>query len=158
MALIRARLLSGLGLGLALAGCPPNEGTPCFPASSAAPAEESEGGFSPRILAWEVDKMAALVDVPETDAPPSQAFLRGQRDMRTEFWSDAAKDFLTVVRGDTKDGKKTREFAEYDFAVCLFRLRHYEEARRVFRMIAADDKHPRRSEASGWMARPVCSG
>jgi hypothetical protein len=110
------------------------------------------------MLQWEIDKMAALVDVPDSDAPPSELFLRAQRDMRTEFWPDAAKELLSVVRGDTKDGKKIRLFAQYDLAISLFRLRYFEEARHIFRMIADDSRHPRSHEAGTWMDRKVCSG
>lgn len=145
-------------LTLALAGCPQVESAPCFPSSSASPLDESEGGFSRKTLGWELDKMGALVDVPDSDEPPSETFLHAQRDMRTEFWSDAAKEFLTIVRGDTKDGKKLRLYAQYDFGLCLFRLRYFEEAKRVFHMIEADPKHPRQHEAAEWMQRKVCSG
>jgi hypothetical protein len=122
------------------------------------PPDESEGGFSRKTLAWEIDKMAALVDVPDSDNPPSELFLRAQRDMRTEFYLEAAKELLSVVRGDTPDGKKLRLYAQYDFALCLFRLRYFEEARRVFRMMAADPKHPRQKEAADWADRRTCSG
>jgi hypothetical protein len=145
-------------LGTASAACPPAEMAPCFPTTSAAPLDESEGGFSRKALEWEIDKMPALVDVPETDAPPSPVFLRAQRDMRTEFWADAAKGFLSVVRGDTHDGKKIRLYAEFNFAVSLFRLRYFDEARRVFRLIADDKHHPEQGEAEGWMSRRVCPG
>ncbi len=147
-----------LGFSFVLTGCPPAEMAPCFPASSAAPADESEGGFSRKTLRWEIDKMAALVDVPDSDAPPSELFLRAQRDMRTEFYQDAAKEFLSVVRGDTTDGKKIRYYAQFDLALMLFRLRYFEESRRVFRMIAEDHKHPRSSEADGWMQKKTCPG
>ena len=131
---------------------------PCFPTSSATPVDEADGGFSRKTLAWEIDKMGALVDVPQSDEPPSEAFMRGQRDMRTEFWPDAAKELLSVVRGDTKDGKVIRLHAQYDFALCLFRLRYFEEAKRIFRMIAADSKHPMNSQATEWMERKICTG
>jgi len=140
-----------------LAGCPAFNPIPCFPTSSATPLPESEGGFSRTTLMWEIDKMAALVDVPESDAPPTDVFLRAQRDMRTEFWLDAAKGFLSVVRGDTSDGKKIRQHAQFDLAVSLFRLRYFDDAKRIFRMIAADSKHPRNREANEWMQRKVCS-
>ncbi len=146
-----------LGAAVTLAGCAALNQSPCFPASSAAPPDESEGGFSRKTLAWEIDKMAALVDVPDSDAPPTELFLRAQRDMRTEFWADAAKECLSVVRGDTKDGKRLRQFAQYDFALSLFRMRYFEEARRVFQMIAADPKHPRHTEAKDWAERKTCS-
>jgi hypothetical protein len=102
--------------------------------------------------------MAALVDVPESDEPPSAAFLSAQRDMRTEFWPDAAKGFLAVVRGDTNDGKQIRLHAQYDFALALFRLRYFDEAKRIFRMVAADAKHPMSSQATEWMNRKTCTG
>ena len=144
---------------VALAGCPPAfELAPCFPSSSAAPLAENEGGFSRRTLAWEIDKMAALVDAPESDDPPSEVLLRAKRDMRTEFWMDAAREFLTVVRGDTRDGRKARERAQYDFAISLFRLRYFPEAKRIFEMIAADTKHPMTQEAAEWLRRRTCPG
>jgi outer membrane protein assembly factor BamD (BamD/ComL family) len=102
--------------------------------------------------------MAALVDAPESDDPPSEVYARAQRDMRTEFWTDAARGFLTVVRGDTPDGKKVRLQAQYFFAVTLYRLRYYTEARRIFSLVAADGKHPLNREAGDWMQRRVCSG
>ena len=142
----------------ALTGCPAYLIPPCFPASSAAPLSEAEGGFSARTLGWEIDKMAALVDVPESDDSPSAVFLGAQRDMRTEFWADAAKEFLAVVRGDTKDGKVIRLHAQYNFGLSLFRLRYFDEAKRIFRMIAADPKHPMNSQANEWMSRKVCTG
>lgn len=150
--------LAILGLAVALPACPAFDLTPCFPASSASPLDESDGGFSRQTLAWELDKMAALVDAPESDQPASATFLKAQRDMRTEFWVDAAKGFLAVVRGDTGDGKKIRLHAQYDFGLALFRLRYFEEAKRVFRMIAADPKHPMNSQAADWMSRKVCAG
>jgi hypothetical protein len=131
---------------------------PCYPASSATPVDEAEVGFSRKTLAWEIDKMAALVDVPDSDEAPSELFLRAQRDMRTEFWVDAAKEFLPVVRGDTKDGKVIRLHAQYDFALSLFRLRYFDEAKRIFRMIADDPKHPMTNQANEWMHRQVCTG
>jgi hypothetical protein len=142
--------------GVALAGCPSYDPVPCFPVSSAAPLDESEGGFSRKTLGWEIDKMPALVDAPESDAPPSPVFLAAQRDMRTEFWPDAARGFLTVERGDTADGKKVRLYAQYDLGLSLFRLRYFEEAKRIFRLIAADAKHPRSREADEWIHRKVC--
>jgi hypothetical protein len=141
-----------------LAGCPAFELAPCFPGSSASPLGENEGGFSRTTLAWELDKMAALVDAPESDDPPSEVLMRAQRDMRTEFWIDAARGFLAVVRGDTRDGKKIRLQAQYDFAIALFRLRYFAEARRVFEMISADTKHPRNMEAAEWLRRRTCPG
>jgi hypothetical protein len=150
--------VASIFVGLLATGCPAYLVPPCFPASSATPVDESEGGFSRRTLAWEIDKMAALVDVPESDEPPSDVFLRAQRDMRTEFWPDAAHGFLSVVRGDTKDGKIIRLHAQYDFALSIFRLRYFDEAKRVFRMIANDPKHPMNSQAIDWMQRKVCSG
>ena len=153
--LVLAASISAAGL---LTGCPSYLSPPCFPASSATPIAESEGGFARQTLAWEIDKMAALVDVPESDEPPSDVFLRAQRDMRTEFWPDAAHGFLSVVRGDTKDGKVIRLHAQYDFALAIFRLRYFEEAKRVFRMIAKDPKHPMNTQAEEWMQRKVCSG
>jgi len=153
-----AVLALSVSLSLPSVACGPPELPACFPASSAVPADESEGGFSRTTLKWEIDKMAALVDVPDSDAPPSEVFLNAQRDMRTEFYQDAAKGFLHVVRGDTSDGKKIRYFAQYDLAMMLFRLRYFEEARRVFRMIAEDHKHPRTNEADAWMQRKTCTG
>jgi hypothetical protein len=138
--------------------CPAYMTPPCFPAASATPVDIADGGFTRQTLAWEIDKMAALVDVPNSDLPPSETFMRAQRDMRTEFWPDAAREFLAVVRGDTKDGKTVRRVAQYDFALSLFRLRYFEEAKRVFGMIAADPKHPMNSQADDWMQRKVCSG
>jgi hypothetical protein len=140
------------------AGCAPYLVPPCYPASSATPVPESEGGFAPKTLAWEIDKMAALVDVPESDDPPSAVFLGAQRDMRTEFWPDAAKGFLAVVRGDTNDGKVIRLHAQYDFAFALFRMRYFDDAKRIFRMIAADPKHPMNAQATEWMNRKICTG
>ncbi len=136
--------------------CPAYDPIPCFPASSAAPLEESEGGFSRQALAWEIDKMPALVDAPESDAAPSAVFVRAQRDMRTEFWADAAREFLSVVRGDTPDGKRLRQYAQYDLAFCLFRLRYFEEAKRIFRFVAGDPKHPRSRDGEAWVQRKVC--
>jgi hypothetical protein len=151
-----ASIASGAATLALLPGCPAFNPAPCFPSSSASPPDESEGGFSRKTLTWEIDKMAALVDVPDSDQPPSEAFLRAQRDMRTEFWADAAREFLQIVRGDTQDGKRLRLFAQYDLALSLFRMRYFEEARRVFRMIAADPKHPRQAEAKDWAERKTC--
>lgn len=152
-------LTAGLLLAITcLPGCPAYELAPCFPASSATPPDESEGGFSRKTLTWEIDKLPALVDAPEGDGTPSDAFLHAQRDMRTEFWMDAARGFLSVVRGDTKDGKKIRLHAEYDLGLSLFRLRYFDEAKRIFKLIAADSKHPMNSQASEWMSRKICAG
>jgi hypothetical protein len=158
MTLPRTWVIVSVGLALFAAACPPAELNPCFPTSSATPVEESEGGFARQTLGWEIDKMPALVDVPESDAPPSETFLRAQRDMRTEFWADAAHGFLAVVRGDTRDGKKLRLFAQFDFALCLFRLRYFDEAKRVFQLIEDDKNHPRRNAANEWLQRQACSG
>ena len=110
------------------------------------------------MLTWEIDRMPALVDAPDSDAPPSEVFVHAQRDMRTEFWMDAAKGFLAVVRGDTKDGKKIRLHAQYDLGLSLFRLRYFDEAKRIWKLIADDSKHPLNSQAGEWMSRKVCSG
>ena len=147
-----------LVLSAAAVGCPAFDPAPCFPASSATPLDESEGGFSRKMLSWEIDKMAALVDAADSDAPPSELFVHAQRDMRTEFWADAASGFLAIVRGDTPDGKQLRLHAQYDLGLSLFRLRYFDEAKRIFRVIAADPRHPMNSEARDWMARKVCSG
>jgi len=150
--------LASLLLCSLAAGCPSYLIPPCYPASSAMPVAESEGGFSTKTLAWEIDKMASLVDVAESDNPPSATFLSAQRDMRTEFWPDAAKGFLAVVRGDTGDGKQIRLHAQYDFALALFRMRYFDEAKKIFRMIATDPKHPMSAQATEWMNRKTCSG
>jgi hypothetical protein len=150
--------LAALTLPFALAGCPAAESPPCFPSSSATPVGEDEGGFSRKTLGWEIDKMPALVDAPKGGDEPSEVFLKAQRDMRTEFWPDAAKGFLTVVRGDTPDGKDIRLYAQYDLGLSLFRMRYFEEARRIFKLIAATPKHPRRGEAADWLQRKVCAG
>jgi hypothetical protein len=147
-----------LALTLTGTGCPPAETPPCFPASSATPVGEDEGGFSRKMLGWEIDKMPALIDAPKGDEAPSDAFLKAQRDMRTEFWPDAAKGFLAVVRGDTPDGKTIRLYAQYDLALSLFRMRYFEEAKRIFKLIVATPKHPRSGEAADWLQRKVCSG
>ena len=151
-------VLSAGAVVAVLAGCPTYDPAPCFPASSAAPADESEGGFSRRLLGWEIDKMAALTGVPDSDLPPSPQFLHAQRDMRTEFWLDAAKGLLSVARGDTPDGKKVRQFAQYDLALSLYRLRYFEETKRLFHQIAEDPKHARRHEAEAWLDRKNCPG
>jgi hypothetical protein len=156
----RLGLVALLGLGgvALLAGCPPDDAVACFPAASATPPDESEGGFSATTLRWEIDKMAALVGVPESNTPPSEVFLRAQRDMHTEFWTDAAKNLLSVIRGDTPDGKTVRLVAQYDFAIALYRLRYFEEAKHVFQMITDNHDHPRRSDAQAWVDRKVCPG
>jgi len=143
--------------GVLVAGCPAYDSPPCFPVSSAAPSDESEGGFSRKTLAWEIDKMPALADAPVGEDAPSAVFVRAQRDMRTEFWPDAARGFLAVVRGDTPDGKKVRLHAQYDLGLALFRLRYFDEAKRIFKLIADDSKHPMRALAAEWMSRKLCA-
>jgi hypothetical protein len=143
---------------VSLSACPPPEAAPCFPTATAVPTSASEGGFDRTTLAWEIDKLPALVDAPPTDPPPSPVFIDAQRDMRTEFWPEAAKALLAVVRGDTNDGKLVRQHAEYDLAIALFRLRYFEEAKRIFKLIADEKHHPRRSDAQGWLDRRTCDG
>ncbi len=153
----RLLLVSVLALLAAAPACAAFNSSPCFPGSSAVPPDESEGGFSRKTLGWEIDKMAALVDVPDGDAAPSETFLAAQRDMRTEFWPDAAKALLAVVSGETKDGKKLRQYAQFDFALAIYRMRYFDEARRIFTMIASDPKHPRVHEAKEWTERKTCA-
>jgi hypothetical protein len=145
---------------LSLTGCP-YEPAPCFPTAAASLPDESEpAALERRSLGWEVDKLPALPDVPLNDphAPPSEVFVHAERDMKTEFWLEAAKELITVVRGDTSDGRRIRQVAEFDLAIALFRLRYYGEARHVFRLVAADPKHPMQNDAAEWMKRQACSG
>jgi hypothetical protein len=146
---------------LALGGCPAVEAIPCFPAESSSVSDQGSadgGALLHPTLDWELDKLPSLADVPEGDphAPPSEAFIRAQRDMKTEFWADAAKDLVAIVRGDTKDGRKLREIAEFDLAIALYRLKYYGEARKVFAFIASDHAHPMRQEAIDWLSRKIC--
>ena len=158
---LTSALTSALLAALAalLPGCPPAyEQAPCFPAQSSSVTDDAEGGFDRRVLGWEIDKLPALPDAPEMDVPPSPLLLRAQRDMKTEFWLDAAKGLMSVVRGDTRDGRKAREVAEFDLGIALFRLRYYGEAKRIFMLVAADKAHPMQRQADEWMTRQACGG
>ena len=146
-----------------LTACPPAEMTPCFPPASSSVTDEgaaTPGRLERPALDWEIDKLPALTDAPEGDPHQlaSDTFVKAQRDMKTEFWLEAARDLLTVVRGDTKDGRKVRQLAEFDLAIALFRLRYYGEARQIFGFVAGDAKHPMQRDAVEWMNRRICGG
>jgi hypothetical protein len=144
-----------------LTACPAYDPVPCFPtASSSVPDESDPAALQRQALVWEIDKLPALPDVPIGDphASPSAVFVRAERDMKTEFWLDASKGLIAVVRGDTSDGRRVRQMAEFDLGISLFRLRYYDEARRVFSLVAADSKHPMQSDADDWVKRKACSG
>ncbi len=139
-------------LALAAAACRPNENQPCFPAHS----PDDVPWLSHQQLGWEIDEMAAIPNLPDADAPVSEVFDRAQRDLKTEFWLDAAKGLLAVQRGDTHDSRKTRQVAQYQLAVAIYRLHYYVEAMRVFRIVASIKGHPMREEAYQWTQRPSC--
>jgi hypothetical protein len=157
------RLLAALSclVPLSLMACPVAEPIPCFPAESSSVSDQGSpdgGALIHPVLDWELDKLPALADAPEGDphGAPSELFVRAQRDMKTEFWAEAAKDLVAIVRGDTKDGRRYREVAEFDLAIVLYRLKYYGEARKVFGFIASDHAHPMRQDAIDWLSRKIC--
>jgi hypothetical protein len=146
--------LALLSLG-ALEACPaPRDNQPCFPTT----ASEDVPWLSHRDLGWEIDEMAVLPSAPKTTDPPSESFARAERDLRTEFYIDAAKGLLAVVHGDTHDGRGIRQTAQFHLAIALYRLHYYAEARRIFRLCATTPGHPMKEEASEWVNRRVCGG
>jgi hypothetical protein len=138
--------------GLAAVACRPGPMEPCFRTTS--PADVP--WLTHQALEWEIDEMAALPSAPLTDAPPSEGFIRAQRDVKTEFWLDAAKELLAVERGDTHDDRRTRQVAQYLLAVALYRLQYYLEARRIFRKVELTKDHPMQEEAYHWTHRKAC--
>jgi len=145
----RSCLLFAFALGLC--GCG-GSNRPCFGTYS-----PDEPSWLPhQTLEWEIDAMAAIPGAPKTGKPPSDEFVRAQRDLKTEFWIDAAKGLLAVERGDTGDDRGVRQVAQYQLGVALYRLHYYAEAKRIFRMVADMEDHPMHREAYDWMQRPSC--
>jgi hypothetical protein len=142
-------------LAAALTSCGrPQDNQPCFP-SDVAP---DLPWLSHQSLEWEIDAMAAIAGAATTDAPPSDTFVRAERDLKTEFWLDAAKELLAVARGDTNDGREVRQIAEYRLAIALYRLKYYAEAKRLFVAVASTRDHPMREGAHQWTLRRTCGG
>jgi hypothetical protein len=148
--------LGALAVSLcAVTGCPaPNDNQPCFPSV----ASEDVPWLSHRDLGWEIDEMGVLATAPKTTDPPSDAFVRAERDLRTEFYIEAAKGLLSVVRGETNDGRGIRQTAQFHLAVALFRLKYYKEARRIFHLCATTPGHPMKDDAHDWESRRLCGG
>jgi hypothetical protein len=138
-----------------LAGCAPQEdATPCFPTVAA----DDVPWLSHRDLGWEIDAMGTIAEAPKTTDPPSDVFARAERDLKTEFYIDAAKGLLAVMRGDTHDGRGIRQIAQYHLAIVLYRMKYYAEARRVFHLVAKTPDHPMKGEAEDWEKRRACGG
>ncbi len=152
---IRARPLMAVAAALAAleAGCPAqNDNQPCFPSG----ASEDVPWISSRDLGWEIDEMAVIPTAPKTTDPPSDLFARAERDLRTEFYLEAAKGLLAVARGDTHDGRGIRQTAQYHLAIAIYRLKYYAEARRIFHLVATTPGHPMREQAREWEQRRPC--
>lgn len=130
------------------------EGAPCFPTDD----PEDLPWLTHEALGWEIDMMAEIPGVQRTGARPSEAFKRAQRDLKTEFWLDAANRLLTVARGDTRDDRAVRQVAEFQLAIALFRLNYYAEAKRLFQDVSETRGHPMQEEAYQWAHRKACSG
>jgi hypothetical protein len=148
----RATAITALLAALASVACRPGSMEPCF--QTTAPADVP--WLTHQALEWEIDEMASLPSAPETGGTPSEGFVRAQRDVKTEFWLDAAKELLAVERGDTHDDRRVRQVAQYFLAVALYRLQYYLEARRVFRMVELTKDHPMQEEAYHWTHRKAC--
>ncbi len=151
---LRVHAVAAAALVAVVACGPAMEGQPCFPSGG----PEEVPWLSHRDLGWEIDGLASLDGAKRTGASPSEAFARAERDMRTEFWLDAAKGFLVVARGDTTDDRAVRQTAEYHLAVALFRLQYYGEARKLFAAIEATPNHPMKDQAHDWTKRRSCGG
>jgi hypothetical protein len=148
----RALVVALAALAILGPACQPKGEEPCFPAAQ----PQDPPWLSHQTLTWDIDEMAEIAGVPDIEAPPSDAFVRAQRDLKTEFWLDAAKGFLPVALGDTHDGRNIRQIAQYQLAVALFRLGYYAEALRLFKDIAAARGNPLRDAAERWVQRAPC--
>jgi len=137
-----------------MACVPPNDNQPCFP--SAGP--EDVPWIAHRDLGWEIDAMASLDSASDAPAPTSDVFARAERDLKTEFYLEAAKGLLSVVRGDTKDTRAIRQTAQFHLAIAVYRMKYYAEAHRLFHLIATTKGHPARGEAAEWDQRQTCAG
>jgi hypothetical protein len=138
----------------ATTACPPKGEEPCFPSDT----PQELPWLSHQTLTWDIDTMAQIEWAPEATTPPSEVFLRAQRDMKTEFWLDAAKGWLPVALGETGDTRAVRQVAQYQLGVALFRLRYFAEALRLFKDVAAARSHPLRDAADRWVRRAACAG
>ena len=144
-----------MALAIGVLGCGQMlDNKPCFPSETI----EDVPWLSHRDLGWEIDAMASIASAPKTEDAPSETFTRAERDLKTEFYVDAAKGLLAVARGDSHDGRRIRQTAEYHLAITIFRLKYYTEARRLFGIIAAQADHPYRDDAHEWGHRKVCGG
>jgi hypothetical protein len=122
------------------------------------------GEGSPQIyldpkVAFECDQASAGVDTTEESAPPALSELPAtphpagaaaqpsgdaaaiQRLLDGGHWAEAEPVLRRVARGETGDDVATRQQAEYDLGVVLFRTNRLEESLTLFRSIAARPRH-----------------
>jgi hypothetical protein len=135
-----------------LASCTPPE-PPC----SLPQTLENVSWLPPAELAPKLAGMnAAVADAKLTGAPPSMRFATAERDLKVEFWADAAEGLLAVARGESNDDRPTRQTAQFHLAIALYRLKYFTEARSVLHAVVASPDHPALGSAEKWLHKRYC--
>lgn len=99
------------------------------------------------------DDPRAPLGEPQMAGQMTEEAAQGRRLFNAERWADAAKIFERVVNGDTGDDTGNKQIAEYNLAICEYRLKHLRESLEWFGAIARNPSHLKWAETLLWLVR-----
>lgn len=96
--------------------------------------------------------------VPASNEPPiagqmTEQAAHARRLFDGESWGEAAPALDRVQKGETGDDAGNRQIAEYNLAICLYRLRFYQASFNIFSRIADNPSHLKFNETLLWLSK-----
>lgn len=145
-------LATALGLGLApgSAFAKPKEA-----AAAKAPAKDAKKGDKKQAEAVEIelDEPGQQQAGPVVAGQMTEEAAHAKQLFDQERWSEAALALDRVQKGETGDDEGNKQIAQYNLAICLYRLKLYQASYNIFSIVADNPNHLRFNETLLWLSK-----
>lgn len=102
----------------------------------------------------ELDEPGAAKDTgPVVAGQMTEEAAQAKRLFDSERWSEAALALDRVQKGETGDDDGNKQIAQYNLAICLYRLKLYQASYNIFSIIADNPNHLKFNETLLWLSK-----
>jgi len=149
-------LATALGLG-GMPGTafakPKDDAAAKAPAKGDKKADAKKGAAAQQAVEIELDEPGQQQAGPVVAGQMTEEAAHAKQLFDQERWSEAALALDRVQKGETGDDEGNKQIAQYNLAICLYRLKLYQASYNIFSIVADNPNHLRFNETLLWLSK-----